>query len=185
MHLINLDSSSYYKLKPAIDKLGGRYGLKESLLTKGVGVSGLEYYSGYDEMDAFKVKGKTIRVTLEKYKNGVGLYMRNIDINFALLIGIDELESIVIEKQVDLINRDAGGLYKILRKLGIGFLTARIFLLETDKVNYPPLLLQFKTKDNQEIHFEIETIRPNKVIEFINRIENVRIVNNIMGYQEV
>lgn len=165
--------------------MGGRFGLKESLLNKGVGVSGLEYYSGYEEMDAFKMKGKAIRVTLERYKKGIGLYMRNIDINYALLIGIDELESIAIEKQVDLINRDSGGLYKLLRRLGVGFLTARIFLLETDKVNYPPLLLQFKTKDNQEIHFEIETIRPNKVIEFINRIENVRIVNNIMGYQEV
>ena len=185
MQLINLQSSSYYKLKPAIDKLGGRFGFKESVLTKGVGVSGLEYYSGYQELDAFKVKGKAIRVTLEKYKKGVGIYMRNIDINFALLIGNEELESIIIEKQIDLINRNAGGLYKFMTKLGFGFLTARIFLLETDKVTFPPLLLKFKTIENLEINFEIETLRPTKVIEFVNRIENINIVNNVKGFQEV
>lgn len=183
MELINLNSPSLHKLRPAINKAGGRYSIAEKIKLKGIGISGLEYYSGLHSLESENYQQHKISVTLELYKAGIGFYFRNIDINYATVLPLAHIERIVISKKEDTILDSKNVFYKTAKIFTSDYLIVRNFLLENEKIDFHPIVCEFYSTFSETIAFEISALRPQKVIDFLKRLHNLQIEIDIKDHK--
>lgn len=67
--------------------------------------------------------------TMAFYKEGLGIYCRNMFANYLILIHQDDIRSIEIEKRHDIIRPTTFSFYKILRYLGASEFTSSKYLM--------------------------------------------------------
>ena len=183
MELINLNGSQIHKLKPAINKVGGRFTLTEKIKLKGVGISGLQYFSGLPNLEKENYQKQKLQVTLELYRQGIGFYLRNHEINFATVLPIQEISKISISKKEDTILKGESIFYKTAQKFTSDYLVARNFLLETEKLDFHPILCEFECHFTENLCLEISALRPQKVIDFFKKMENLQIEIDIKNHK--
>ena len=183
MELINLNSSAHHKLSPSIQKMGGRYSFREKIHLKGIGKAGLLYISGIPSLDREIDTKEKLKVTLELYRKGLGLFFRNHDHNFVCLLPTEQLQRFIISKKEDLIVGGNSRFYKMAKSITSDYLVARNFLLENEKHQFHPILCEIERTISDPIVLEIDSIRPQKVIDFIKKIENLQVEVDIKDHK--
>ena len=182
MQLLNLNEASRHKFMPAINKAGGRYSISEKLQVKGVGTAGLKYLRGLAALNYDNVYDKPVHVTLEKFRSGMGIYFRNTDVNYVLVLEAKEIDHIKIFKDLDTIAPPSNPFYKLGSLFSKEYLVLRNLLIEGEKIEFHPIEVTIQLHFNEPIVFEVNAFKPKKVINFIKSFTNINVQDNIEGF---
>jgi hypothetical protein len=180
--IFDLESSALHKFENLIIQLGGRYSLSEKLSKRGVGISGLAYNSLQNENKFIDTGHFPLRVNLELIKSGMVFYLRNRSLNYGFIIKNSLISHLSIEKKNDLIAEGKIYLFHQMIKLGYDYLISRNMILETDKVEFNPILFKIHLHDGQTINFEIDKFNPKGVIKFLTEKCNFKVEVSIEGF---
>ncbi len=179
MDRFNLTRTSKLKIDSIITKkYGGRYSRKESWKMDGSGTGGLIHYKDGEN-------GAFLKCNIELLKQGIAIYFRDLEINDLLLFNLDEIESISLAKEMDLLNRRDSSLFSKLIKSGIPYFRAKILLLEKDIIHEYPAILEIKATDYQKLEFEVIKSNPYKIAEILKKLQprlSTEIQINIQEY---
>lgn len=168
MDFINVDSSASHKISGIINsRLGGSLGLIETFNLRGKGISGLYYASGIKGWE--QKENSNTHVAIERFKEGVGFYLRNIRDNYVVLISSAEVQKIEIIKETDLILPKKRSLFKSFLKWRFPYHIAKIFVLEAEEVEMHSPKILFYLNNGQALEFSISRINPYPVYDFIER----------------
>lgn len=144
---------------------GGRYTGRDLLKGMGTGTAGLSFIEK-NENEEIRLK-----VNLERLKEGMAVYFRNIDHNKVLLFRFDEIEHIKITKEADLLVQKRPSLFNWLYHSGINYFWSRVFLLEKEIISTYPV----------EVIIQIKEFEP--ILLFCSRRNPARIVRYLEGLQ--
>lgn len=179
MQLIDLKRHSRLKAANIIDRdYGGRTRFKEAVQKGGIGIGRLIYKGGLTPVDEYKEEGKFYKANLEVYKNGLGLYIYNVDDNFLILLDTDEVKKFRLYKPLDVIKPANFSFFTRMMGLGFDYYKCRFMLLEQEIVEYHPISLAIDLADGTVIETTIKRNSPKRHREFLQ--------NNSLGitYQE-
>jgi hypothetical protein len=145
MNIIEVSSRNKYKILNHINEFCGGE-------TKGKkGISGFKYIQGLD-ID-FQSTGilDPHSINLEIFNNGLGIYFRNIHLNYIILLSSNEITSLAITKGTDLINNSKYSIFYLLMKLNIPYHLSKYFLLEKDITKMNKSIVKISLQENKEI----------------------------------
>lgn len=170
-HKINYTISSKYE---------GRYTKKEAFAIGGSGIAGLVHYENLDENNKF------LKVNLELLKGGLAVYYRNVDQNNITIFSFDEIEEIILTKEMHLLVDRKFSIFRRMINLGFSFWYAKIFLLEDEIIaEYKPELV-IKSKNYEDMVLHISRVKPDPIIDFLSKISSkVKIAVNIEEYKYI
>ena len=104
MQVIDLKRNSRIKAGSIIDReYGGRSNFRQAVKKGGIGIGSLRYIDGIDAVDQQKGQDKFYKANIEFYNNGMGMYIYNVDENYLVLIGQDEIDLFRLFKPLDVI----------------------------------------------------------------------------------
>ena len=106
---------------------------------------------------------KTYKVIICFFNDGIGLYFRNFFRNKLILIKKDQIKSIEIEKNVDIIRPFTFSLYSLLSRAGVGHSTAASYLTPREIIKEEAANCTFRTEDHF-FNFLIEKTTPEKLV---------------------
>lgn len=159
MQLINFNKTSKLKASAVIDKeYGGRYSFKEAIDQGGIGIGKLYYLSGCADIDRIKDSEKKYKSNIEIYKDGIGIYVYNVDDNFLMLYKPDEISSFHIHKPADRIKVEGFSFFQKMIDWNIDFYKCKIMLLEHEQVELHPVSF--------DIHLSNDTILKNTIYRY-------------------
>jgi len=94
--VLNLEKVSRIKRNNLIvEYCGGQYTKREAVNVGGVGVGGLKYIDGAEQVDTIKRRAY-LRSNIETLKNGLAFYLRDDEGNYMLLIHSSEILNIML-----------------------------------------------------------------------------------------
>lgn len=132
----------------------------------GIGIGGLKYLNGADDVDKIK-RRSYLRANTETLKDGIGFYLRDDEGNYMLLIRNDELLSISFDKEPDRIKeKDSFSIFRACLEKGISYHWAKYMLMEEEIEKLNPPMLKIITTNLYEINFEVSRRNPLKVNEY-------------------
>lgn len=168
MDSFDLSRTSKYKVDQIIKtKYGGRYSKKEAVDKGGAGIGGLLYYESNAEDAAY------FKCNIELLKKGIIFYFRDLDENKMLLFNFDEIVSISLLKDADILVKKRFSIFRKMLQWGFEYHTARIMLFEQEIISdYKPELI-VKCKDYKDLKFEVHRIKPQPVIGFLHQIQDL------------
>lgn len=149
-----------------VEYCGGHYTKREAMNIGGIGVGGLKYLQGAEDVDKIK-RDYYLRSNIETLKNGIAFYLRDDSGNYMLLIHKTEILSISFDKEHDeLIEREKFSLFEKCLAKGIPYHYAKLMLMEDEIIDLKPTKLKVITSGLDEINFECTRRNPLKVKEY-------------------
>jgi len=167
--VLNLEKVSRIKRNNLIvEYCGGQYSKREAVNIGGVGIGGLKYIDGAEQVDTIKRRAY-LRSNAETLKNGLAFYLRDDEGNYMLLIHSSEILNISFDKEPDrLKRRQAFSLFEKCLSKGIPYHYAKLMLMEDEIIDLKPAKLKVITTHLDEINFECTRRNPIKIEEFFS-----------------
>jgi hypothetical protein len=166
MELINLSKISKHKFNNTIlTKYGGfKQGLK--------GTSGFTHISGLDQ--SFSSSGilDPHTINLEFYKEGLGIYFRNIHHNYLLLSTFNDIIKITISKDYDLYEYKKYSFFNFLINAKVPFTYARYFVLENQIKLNNNYILEITYNNRTSIKLTITSFKVKSLINLMHSISS-------------
>lgn len=177
MDTFDLNKTSNLKVDSVIrKKYGGRFSRSEQWEKKGIGVGKLLLY---DEDD-----GTHFKSNIELVREGLVIYYRNLTINKAIILGYDEVESISLIKEDDILVAKRFSIFKRLLKMGVSYYNAKIFLLEPEIINEYKPELTLLLKEYDPIKLIVHRRNPHDVADLLQKIDHpLPIEINLLQYK--
>lgn len=184
MRILDLTSQSRHKASGIIlREYGGRYKLKDALSRGGIGIGRLLYIDGIAGVDRDKEVDKYYKANIEIYRNGIGIYIYNVDDNYLVLLDKEEIKSIHISKPLDVIKPSTFSFFQTMMSLGIDYYKCRYMLLEHEIVEYHPVHIDLHLADDQVMKMQIKKSNPYKHLTFFkNNPHDIPVREDIHGH---
>jgi hypothetical protein len=174
MQVIDLKRNSRIKAGSIIDReYGGRSNFRQAVKKGGIGIGSLRYIGGIDAVDQQKDQDKFYKANIEFYNNGMGMYIYNVDENYLVLIGQDEIDLFRIFKPLDVIKPANFSFFSKMSDMGMDYYKCRFMLLEHEIVEHHPVSFHLHLKDGTEATTYIKKRTPYKHCRFFG--------NNALG----
>ena len=178
MHSFDLLKTSQTKVNVLINKeYGGKYSSNESWALGGIGIGG---FSLFEENE---VGRKRLRGNFELLKNGLALYLRNIDKNLIFLWSWDEIVSISITKKKDILVRQKPSAFSFLYRMGLNYHYARIFLLDREMIEDHKTFITINLQEFESIVLEVTRFNPLPIVDVFKKVDRLLLHNDIETYQ--
>lgn len=160
MKVINLKLKSNTVSQEIVQYLGqpSKASFKKDGLKNGI--SGFTFFDHQlsDEKNKFKCH-------IVIYEKGIGVYFRNYASNYLIIIIKEELKSISILKNSDIIKPFSFSLFTLLRKLGFHYEYASKYLMPAEIVEDHKATFQIKLEETF-FNFELEKTTTENLISF-------------------
>ena len=174
MQVIDLKRNSRIKAGSIIDReYGGRSNFRQAVKKGGIGIGSLRYIGGIDAVDQQKDQDKFYKANIEFYNNGMGMYIYNVDENYLVLIGQDEIDLFRLFKPLDVIKPANFSFFSKMSDIGMDYYKCRFMLLEHEIVEHHPVSFHLHLKDGSEATTHIKKRTPYKHCRFFG--------NNALG----
>lgn len=132
MQVINGNRVSKVKSKALIYKaLGKKTSFLEAYAKKGIGVAGLEYIAGIDEIDRTR-KDLRLLANIETRPRGILIYLNNPEERYYIILPFEDIRSIVYKKEADEIAPKNNGLFAKVLRWTKKYYMARKYLLDSE-----------------------------------------------------
>jgi len=163
LKVIDLKVTSRLKVENDIRQLcGGHPDEGKWAFLKEKGLSGLSFTD--HQLKTEKAQFKSI---LALYKNGLGIYCRNIYSNKLVLLPETDVKSIEIIKNKDVLRPFKYSLFSIMNKIGISYETASKYLMPVEIVAQHPIQCIIRT-ENTYFTLNLEKLHSNTLIKTLN-----------------
>lgn len=167
MDTFDLNKTSKVRVNNAIHtRYGGRYSTSEIFKLGRAGVAGMIYF------DESLESGKHVKVTLERLKNGLAIYFRNIDENRVLIFNFEEIMEVKLVKEEDILVKKSPSIFSLLLKMGVNYHYAKMFLLEHEIINEYKAELTIYPNQFEPIKLFITRKKPEPIIEFVDNLKD-------------
>lgn len=144
MKIIDIGKHGKFKLETEIKRIaGGRFTRKERWAGDGVGIGGLWYDGGTD----IDMPQHTLKCNIEKLHDGIVLYLRNQEVNYAIVFNYKDIERIVISKKPDVLKLAPKSYFSKLQRWGLPYHIARLGLLDTEIMEMHDPICTIHTSD--------------------------------------
>ncbi|MBK8625335.1 MAG: hypothetical protein IPN86_07165 [Saprospiraceae bacterium] len=171
MKIIDLTKTSKLKLRNEVERICGGQSIEDQWISgPGRGLGGFAFK---DNLLADDQNKNLFNCNLAFYKNGLGIYFRNGFSNYLVLIHEDEISSIELEKNSDIIKPYKYSLYSLLIKIGINPSKAAEYLMpkEIVKENIAYCIIRLP-----ETHFDLELLSIS-IDKLKNRLSKTKFVH--------
>ncbi len=167
MQVIDLKRNSRIKAAAIIDReYGGRSNFRQAVRKGGIGIGSLRYIEGIALVDQQKDHNKFYKANIELYNNGLGMYIYNVDENYLVLVGQDEIESFRLSKPLDVIKPANFSFFSKMTEMGMDYYKCRFMLLEHEIIEHHPVSFHLHLKDGTQATTHIKKSAPYKHCRF-------------------
>ncbi|MBK7635302.1 MAG: hypothetical protein IPJ13_14255 [Saprospiraceae bacterium] len=164
MKIINLKKYSGTVVRKHIDDYcGGKVEKNKFWVLFDNHIVGLQYCD-----PGYGIAGPTHNVSLSFFKNGLGVYFRNIENNRLVLLTNQEIRSILIEKRSDVVRPFDFSMFTLLMKLGVNYHIAKKILMPKEIIEDNAGICIITTEDHH-FTFTLKKMNAAKVGEIFQQ----------------
>ncbi len=180
MKTLDLTKLSKYHVEREIRTVcGGYINEKKWLSGFNIGIGGLMFTDTKGSNTPEKYK-----VVLANYKNGIGLYFRNVHSNYLVLIAKDKIRKIEIIKEKDVIKPMKLSIFNLLLKVGFPSEKAVGYLAPNEIISENPAFCIIKTED-YFIQLQLEKTSPQKLVSTLKKSDFNEFVHENINKPEI
>lgn len=122
--------------------------------------------SGFTFIDPQNCEAKNkFKCHLVVYEKGLGIYFRNFGSNYLIIIQKEEIKSIAVLKNSDVIKPYAFSLFSLLKNLGLHYENASKYLMPAEIIEEYKANFQIRLEETY-FNFELEKITTEELVSF-------------------
>ena len=178
MQKLDLNRMTKYRVNRIVnEQYGGFFDRKEKFALGGVGAGGFIFEEGNgDDFVHF-------RVNLERLKNGLAIYLSNLEERHLLLCNFEEVHAIRFYKEADRLVHYPRSMFKWLVSKDIDYFKAKYVLLDKEIEQDHVPRLSIELKDYQALQFYLHKSNPTTAMKFLSGMsEQIPVFRDIQTY---